>query len=162
MSKSSGQFKLMSKLSEQFKLQEHSSKEVYKAELFRNLTTDAQSELSRIDSSEEFWQVKADLVKAIVLSGDIKSAKHEAEKIPINEEYAQCASGAFTSIVSGLAKEDPKKALELVPNILDEDSRSEALFEVLKAASDKWDVEKIQKLADQIIEIPYAYYQIVF
>jgi len=150
----------MPKSPDQFEPREHSPEKAYKAELFLNLTTDAQSELSRVYSSEELWQVKADLVKAIVLSGDIESAKHEAEKIPLNKEYAENVSSAFTSIVSSLAKEDPEKALELVPNILDEDSRPEALFEVLKAVSDKWDVEKIQKLAGQIIKTPYPYYQI--
>lgn len=150
----------MPKSPEQFRSQEHDPEEAYKTELFHDLTTDAQRELSRIGSSEEFWQVQAKLVEAIALSGNIASAEREAEKIPINKEYAEHVSSAFTSIISSLAKENPEKALELVPNILDEDSRPAALFEVLKAVSDKWDVEKIQKLADQIIEIPYAYYQI--
>ncbi|MDP1689335.1 MAG: hypothetical protein Q8L47_04375 [bacterium] len=157
----------MSKSLGQFESLEHGSageinrpEKDYRKKLFGQLITDAESELSKLGFPEETWQIKIELIKAMVLEGDIESAEREAKTIPLNEEYIEYVSNAFLSIVKGLAKENPKKALELMPNILDENQYSEALFEVLKAISDKWELEEIQKLADQIIEIPCRYYQI--
>ena len=152
----------MPKSPEQFKQQNISEEMTLerREELFGQFIADAQSELSKVSTPEELWDGKAELVEAIALSGDIDSAKREAGKIPLNEEYSEYASNAFTSIMSSLARESPEKAFELMPNILDEDGQTRALFEILKASANKWDLEKIQKLAVQIIQIPYAYYQI--
>ena len=75
----------MHKSPDKFGHQEHSPEEAHKTELFRNLTNDAQNELSKLSSSAELWQVKADLVKAMALSGDLESAKREADSIPLNK-----------------------------------------------------------------------------
>lgn len=108
--------------------------------------------------------VRASIVEALALAGDLAAAEKVAESISI-EGHDEAVS-ARQSIIEGWARKDPKHALKLALNIrtvksdgedeyVDEDEREEecedAMFAVLKTVAEKAKPDEVRKLAVKII-----------
>lgn len=103
--------------------------------------------------------VRAGIVEALALAGDVVPAEKVAESISV--EGHDEAMSARQSIIEGWARKDPKHALKLASatakttDDVDEDEQKEqrenAMFAILETIADTSKPDEVRKLADRII-----------